>query len=76
MIKNIEDDPVCCACHHKLSSHIDEGDGWRCHSLGQDALQCECFLRKDRTEQDGISFYDLKKRKTAMLKELGVEAEE
>ena len=52
---------ICCVCGHKLRSHIDEGDGWRCHSLGSDGLQCECFLRKDRAEGD-IEYYELSRR--------------
>jgi hypothetical protein len=46
----------CCICEHDLCNHIDEGTGWRCHALGQDAYQCECFLRKERGY---ISYYDL-----------------
>lgn len=56
------EEKVCCVCGHKLASHIDEGDGWRCHSLGSDGYQCECFLRKDRTSEEGINFYGLKAR--------------
>lgn len=67
--KPVKEEEICCLCIHKLSSHIDEGDGWRCHSLGQDAFQCECFLRKDRAENN-IQYYNLKKRKNEMLKEI------
>lgn len=60
-------DETCCVCGHHLSSHIDEGDGFRCHCLGQDYYQCECFLRKNRhTSIDG---YDLKKRAVRYLRE-------
>lgn len=41
-------DSVCCVCGHELALHIDEDDGWRCHSLASDGYQCECWLRKDR----------------------------
>ena len=58
---------VCCCCGHKLSTHIDEGDGFRCHSLGQDCFQCECFLRKGRYAS--IEGYDLKKRLRRYIKE-------
>ena len=51
----------CCVCGHKLTSHIDEGDGWRCNSISSDGCQCECWLRKNRATE-GISYYDLKKR--------------
>lgn len=54
---------TCCVCGHPLSSHIDEGDGWRCHSLAQDFFQCECFLRKGRYDgNDELQAYDLKSR--------------
>jgi len=64
---------ICCVCGHKLSNHIDEGNGWRCHSLGHDAFQCECYLRKDRdtfSDDKGLDYYDLKKRIKESLKEL------
>ena len=67
--KPIQEEKICCCCIHKLSSHIDEENGWRCHSLGQDTLQCECFLRKEHAEND-IDFYNLRKRKEEMLKEI------
>lgn len=54
-------DGICCVCGDKLSSHIDEGDGWRCHSISVDGCQCECYLRKGRAQGD-INYYDLKKR--------------
>lgn len=57
---------ICCVCLHNLDSHIDETDGWRCHSLGQDFFQCECFLRK---RDDTIDFYDLQKRTNEMLED-------
>lgn len=60
---------ICCVCGHKLSSHIDEDNGWRCHSLGPDAYQCECFLRKDRAGKEGINYYDLKIRTAKMVEE-------
>jgi hypothetical protein len=62
-------DEICCCCLHNITSHLDEGDGWRCHSLGQDAFQCECFLRKDKAEND-VQYYNLEKRKIQMLKEI------
>jgi len=52
---------ICCVCGHKLSVHIDEGEGWRCHSLGSDGFQCECFLRKDRAEGN-MEYYELSRR--------------
>lgn len=70
------DENVCVSCGHKLSMHIDEGDGWRCHSLGPDLHQCECYLRKNRAEGD-ISFYDLKERVKEMkehLEEMDIES--
>jgi hypothetical protein len=55
-------DRICCVCNHKLSTHIDEDSGWRCHSIATiDSYQCECFLRKDRAENN-IEYYDLKRR--------------
>jgi hypothetical protein len=66
---------ICSVCGHKLASHISEGDGWRCHSIGQDCYQCECFLRR-RAESSyrgviqfiGKDFYDLEKRTQAYAK--------
>lgn len=52
---------ICCVCEHPLESHIEEGDGWRCHHLGKDGYQCECFLRKARADND-IAFYSKEKR--------------
>jgi len=51
----------CCICGHMLRKHVDEGDGWRCHSIGRDGFQCECFLRKDMAEGN-IEYYDLDRR--------------
>jgi hypothetical protein len=60
---------ICCVCGHKLSSHVFEGDGWRCHQLSVDGCQCECYLRQAGTDtEQGASmefqrnFYDLRKR--------------
>ena len=68
---------ICCVCHHDLDVHIDEKDVWRCHSLGADGYQCECALRKNRTDDnisdDNISYYDLAKRSKKQLEELEVE---
>ena len=61
---------VCIVCGHKLSSHVDEGEYWRCHSIATpDLLQCECCLRKDRAGGD-ITFYDWKKRVEERRKEM------
>ncbi len=68
-LKERTDDDVCCVCGHPLSVHIDEGNGWRCHFLGPDGYQCECFLRKKRTHND-ISYYSLRKRIEQFKKEL------
>ncbi len=59
---------ICTVCGHKLTTHIDEGGVWRCHSLGQDFYQCECALRKDRAEGN-IFYYDLKKRIKEQIEE-------
>ena len=63
---------MCCVCHHDLDVHIDEKDVWRCHSLGADGYQCECTLRKNRTDYN-ISYYDLAKRSKKQLEELEIE---
>jgi hypothetical protein len=63
------EEPFCCVCHHRLDTHIDEGAGWRCHALGGDGYQCECWLRKDRAEDD-ISYYDFEERMKEHLSEL------
>lgn len=60
---------ICCVCGHPLEDHIDEGDGWRCHCLGPDTNQCECYLRKDRAEGD-IRYYDLDRRIAEVCEEL------
>jgi len=63
---------ICCCCGHTLNSHIDENEGWRCHSLAQDFYQCECYLRKNKglnIDHDKIGNYDLKKRIKRYLKE-------
>lgn len=53
---------ICCVCGHSLDSHVDEGDGWRCHSIATaDSYQCECWLRKDRAENK-IEYYDVERR--------------
>ena len=57
---------VCCVCGNKICNHVDEGTGWRCHALGLDAYQCECFLRKDRGY---INYYDLRLREKQHVKE-------
>lgn len=54
---------VCVVCGHNLSCHIDEGDGWRCHALGPDLKQCECFLRKRKgLGEVDLDYYSLKRR--------------
>lgn len=55
------EDDTCCVCGHSLNSHIDEGDGWRCHSLDRSFYQCECWLRKHEYAET-INYYDLNKR--------------
>ncbi len=59
---------ICCVCSHELSYHLDEKKGWRCHLLGQDGYQCECWLRKGRYES--IEGYELHKRIKEMKEEL------
>jgi len=60
---------TCCVCGHSLLDHIDEDYGWRCHRLGKDGYQCECYLRKVRGEGDK-KFYSLSRRVAEMKKEL------
>jgi len=63
-------EPICCVCGHKLSSHVGEGDFWRCHSLMTfDLYQCECCLRKDRAEGD-INYYNTQSRIKEQMLEL------
>lgn len=52
---------ICAVCGHLLEHHVFEKTGWRCHGIGHDSLQCECFLRATRAEGN-ISYYDLLKR--------------
>ena len=63
---------ICCVCHHNFDVHIDEGDVWRCHSLGIDGFQCECALRKKRADSS-ISYYDLARRSKEQLEGLIIE---
>jgi len=65
-VKTKED--ICCVCGHSLSSHIDEGEYWRCHAIGSDGSQCECRLLK--SVSDDIQFWNLRKRVEENLKEL------
>lgn len=66
---DIPEEARCCACGHSLDSHIEEKAGWRCHSLGPDGYQCECFLRKGRYEE-GLEGYNLARRVEQHKKEL------
>ena len=69
-------DKVCCVCGHELGMvadyattlHVDEDDGWRCHTLASDGYQCECWLRKGRYE--GIEGYSLSVRTQEHIEEL------
>lgn len=61
---------TCVVCGHKLNSHIDENEIWRCHSLGVDGFQCECALRKSRTIDNKIEYFDTYMRFEQMLNEL------
>jgi len=61
-------DKICCVCGHELDMHIDEDDGWRCHSLAGDGYQCECWLRKGRYK--GIKGYSLGVRTREHTEEL------
>ena len=75
ILKLNENYGICCVCGHSLNSHIDEGDFYRCHSLGSDTYQCECRLIKhdDFCEDTfSIDYYDLGKRVDEVLKELGL----
>lgn len=63
---------ICVVCGHSLATHIDEGDHWRCHSLGPDGYQCECILRKDRAEDD-LSYYNYEERAARRADELDEE---
>lgn len=62
----------CCVCHHDLDTHIDEGNFWRCHSLGVDFYQCECILSKHKAKDD-ISFFDLAKRAREQMEDSAIE---
>jgi len=70
MVESLEG--ICCVCGHKLHNHIDESNGWRCHSIGHDWYQCECWLRKDRADGDR-NYYDCITRKFRLLQEEGVD---
>ena len=63
-----DQDNVCCVCGHVLDMHIDEGNGWRCHSLAGDGYQCECWLRKRRNKS--IRSYSLGVRTREHIDEL------
>lgn len=72
VIEEASEEDTCVVCGHKLSVHLDEGDGWRCHSFGPDLSQCECFLRKFRDLLGEIDkeFYSYRRRVEDMRKEL------
>ena len=57
----------CCVCGHLLFHHIDEGDYWRCHTLGRDAYQCECRLLK---KVGDLEFFNLDSRIIQRLNDL------
>lgn len=66
---NQNEDVRCIVCGHKISSHIDEGDGWRCHSiLTYDLNQCECFLRKSNRTLKEYSIPESKWNEQFLLK--------
>ncbi|MFX1237438.1 MAG: hypothetical protein ACFFAS_15550 [Promethearchaeota archaeon] len=54
----MNDKDTCCECGHELSLRFDESKGWRCHRLGPDGFQCECWLSKAKAE-GSISYYSL-----------------
>ena len=63
----------CCVCGHRLSSHIDEQEWWRCHSLDAAAYQCECrLLKEDNWGKNQLSDFDLGTRIERSRKELGL----
>jgi len=64
----MDEKKVCCVCLHELSYHFDEESGWRCHCLGKDGYQCECWLRKERFES--IEGYEINRRIQEMKEEL------
>jgi hypothetical protein len=68
LLKEIPEE-TCCCCGHKLGQHIPETEGFRCHCLGSDGYQCECFLRYGRYAE-GLAGYDLKKRIQKFIEEL------
>lgn len=62
---------ICCVCGHNLSSHIEEKDWYRCHSIGSCYSQCECRLIKEGLMgEHPLEYYDLEKRQTEFLSEI------
>lgn len=59
----------CCDCGHELEWHLRGPEGWSCHLLDTDKLQCGCWLRSDYANDD-IQYYNLDRRRTKYLKEL------
>ena len=69
--EDLSEGRMCCVCGHSLLGHIAEPGGWRCHSTAtQDSLQCECFLRKEQCDGEGIDFYSLSRRRELTKKTL------
>jgi hypothetical protein len=60
---------ICCICHHSLHYHLEELGGWRCHLLGSDGYQCECWLRPERADNNK-DFYNLARRVQQHLNKL------
>ena len=56
-VSNSSSESPCKVCGHKMSSHVDEGDFLRCHSiLTVDNYQCECLRKKPESEKEGGHF--------------------
>ncbi len=66
-----ENTDICIVCGHPLRDHIDEGEGWRCCASGIDDRQCECFLRKEETFDEGILYYGRMYRLLERVKRIG-----
>lgn len=50
------EDTLCGKCGHKMSVHVDEGNGLRCHSiLTEDLSQCECKVGKGANSIDWVN---------------------
>ena len=58
----METEKRCVICGHLLSSHVDEGKWFRCHSVSCDGYQCECRILKEVLQEEPLESMDIDTR--------------